>query len=122
MQKTIYRIQDKDGRGPFKPGFSHKWTEDRPDHMNLVPWALEFGNVLRGSIRGMSIGCGCTTVEQLKRWFTQSEYSKLLTFGYRAVKMDVGRVLGESNIQCVFERCKPLKEDVEPFDLYPPQP
>ena len=35
---TVYRVQDADGRGPFKPGFSHQWVEERADHENLLPW------------------------------------------------------------------------------------
>ena len=115
---TVFRIQDAEGRGPWKPGFSHVWVEDRPDHDNLVPWYLEFGDVTKWAIYGMALGTGCSTVAQLQRWFTPSEYSKLLGLGYRAVRMEVGRILAESDIQCVFERSKPLREDVEPIDLY----
>lgn len=31
-KRKIYRVQDADGRGPFKPGFSRKWVIDRDDH------------------------------------------------------------------------------------------
>lgn len=47
-----------------------------------------------------------------------NEYAKLRSFGYQSVKMEVGRILGQSNIQLVFERAKPLRVDVEPFELY----
>ena len=43
MSNEIYRVQDAQGRGPWKPGFSHRWVEDRPDHYNLPPWFVEFG-------------------------------------------------------------------------------
>jgi len=81
---------------------------------------MQFGNVLRRSIVGMSLGCGCRTLEQLRRWFTPTEYATLRRFGYCAVKMEAGRILAESDIQCVFERAKPLREGVEPVELYPP--
>jgi len=81
---------------------------------------MQFGNVLRLSIVGMNLGCGCRTLEQLRRWFTPTEYATLHRFGYCAVKMEVGRILAESDIQCVFERAKPLREGVEPVELYPP--
>lgn len=87
--------------------------------MALVPWPAQFGNVLNRSIAGMSLGCGCRTLEQLRRWFTPTEYVKLRGFGYGAVKMEVGRVLAESDIQCVFERVKPLRDATEPVELYP---
>lgn len=114
----IYRIQDKKGRGPWKPGFSHTWVEDRADQEYLIPWFYEFGRVDLKALTGMNLGCGCMTKEQLKRWFTPTEYTRLLSCGYKAVQMEVVRILAESNIQCVFERAKPLKYDVTPFDLY----
>ena len=119
---AVFRVQDKDGRGPWKPGFSQRWVEDRPaeEYAALVPLPLQFGDVLRRSIVGMSLGCGCRTLEQLRRWFTPTEYATLRRFGYHAVKMEAGRILAESDIQCVFERAKPLREGVEPVELYPP--
>ncbi|AVR89055.1 hypothetical protein [Thauera aromatica] len=118
MTNIVYRIQDADGRGPWKLGFSRHWVEDRDDHDLLIPWYREFGRVDQRAIVGMHIGCGCRTEEQLRRWFTPTEYARLVEFGYRAVQMEVGRILAESNIQCVFERVRPLRWDVEPFALY----
>lgn len=117
---AIFRVQDKEGRGPWRPGFSHKWVEDRDDHDNLVPWLHEFGRVDGTAIYGMAIGCGCLTLDQLRRWFTESEYRTLQRYGYHAVKMQVGRVLAASELQCVFERAKPLRCDVERVELYSP--
>ena len=71
------------------------------------------------AITGMHLGCGCRTKEQLRRWFTSEEYAKLIQLGYNAVQMGVGRILAESNTQCVFERFKPLHKDIVTFDLYP---
>ncbi len=116
---TVYRIQDKDGRGPWKPGFSHRWVEDREDHDNLVPWPMEFGPVHKKIFTWESAGSGCQTIEQLRRWFTKSEYETLLSHGYRAVKMEVSRILAASDIQCVFTRSnKPLNCDFEVVSLY----
>lgn len=114
----IYRVQDKDGRGPWKPGLSRYWVEDRDDHQNLIPFYQQFPSALRGAITGMHVGCGCRTVEQLRRWFSPVEYGRLLMMGYRSVEMDVGRILGESDIQTLFERAMPLRIGVTPFDLY----
>jgi hypothetical protein len=114
----IYRVQDSDGRGPWKPGFSRLWVEVRPDHKNLIPWYQEFGRIDHFALTGMHLGCGCRTKEQLQRWFTPGEYAKLFLYGYQAVEMEVGRILAESDTQCVFERAKPLHKDVAIFDLY----
>ena len=115
---TIYRVQDKDGRGPWKPGFSRFWVEDRDDHDNLVPWYVEFGDVHRRAIVGMHMGCGCRSLEQLRRWFTATEYATLQLAGYQAVQMAADRILAESDIQCVFERAKPLHIGVDAVELY----
>lgn len=117
---VIFRVQDNNGRGPFKPGFSRQWVEERADHENLRPWYEEFGRVDQRAIVGMAVGCGCRELEQLRRWFTAIEYAELQKFGYCAVRMKVGRVLGESDIQCVFERAIPLHKDTEPVQLYAP--
>lgn len=119
MSETIVRVQDHEGRGPFRPGFTLKWSEDRPDLDNLIPWPLEFGLEIRNrALYGMKMGCGCRTVDQLRRWFTESEYRTLLGFGYHAVEMEVGTVLAESHLQLIFSRSKPLNVDVVPFELY----
>lgn len=112
MTNIIYRIQDKDGRGPWKPGFSVHWIEPREGRRRLVPWYAEFGDIHLQARDGMHIGCACTSVDQLRLWFFPSEYKKLISFGYRAVKMTVDRVLAQSDIQCVFERAKQLRKDV----------
>jgi hypothetical protein len=111
-------VQDLDGRGPWKPGFSRVWVKERDDHENLIPWYEEFGPVQDQVLYGESAGCGCLTLEQLRRWFTKNEYKKLRKHGYQAVKIQVNRIIAESDIQCVFGRAKPLHESVEVIRLY----
>ncbi len=114
----LYRVQDAAGRGPWRPGMGLLWIDERPDHDNLRPLFEEFPGVLRRHVVGMSLGCGCRTVAQLQRWFTPKEYRRLLGYGYQAVSMEVGRILGESAVQCVFERAKLLRDGATVFDLY----
>lgn len=114
---TVYRIQDADGRGPFKPGFSKRWVIERDDQENLMPWIIEMPNVLSLS-SGWPLGCGCRTIDQLKRWFTRKEYRKLVSLGYRAVQISGVRVLGESATQCVFECQTRLSEAGAEIKLY----
>lgn len=118
MNQIIYRIQDENGRGPFKPGFSKNWIQEREDHFNLVPWIYEFGPVHEDVMSHEVSGCGCKTIDQLKRWFNEDEYKTLLGYGYKSVKMSVDRVLAESNIQVFFANSRPLQEGVEVFELY----
>jgi len=115
---TIYRIQDLNGRGPFKPGFSQKWVQSRPDHENLIPYFEQFGPVHERILIGAYSGCGCQTLNQLRRWFSKKEYRKLKKFGYHAVKIDANRIIAKSDIQCVFVRAIPLNESIEIIKLY----
>jgi hypothetical protein len=116
---VVFRVQDRDGRGPWKPGFSQCWVEDRDDHDNLLPWYSEMGPVHKLGIVGMHQGTSCESLEQLRRWFTKSEYRTLRRYGYQAVQMDVGRILGKSETQLVFERAKPNNVGCRPVVLYP---
>lgn len=115
---TIYRIQDAEGRGPFRQGFSHKWVEPRVEHDDLIPWLVEFGRVDLNRTPGFHVGCGCLLVDQLRTWFTKSEVKTLRKFGYHAVRMDVDKLLAFGPRQCVFERAKPLAVDVETIKVY----
>lgn len=121
MMTRIFRVQDSEGRGPWRPGLSHKWSEERPEseYAALVPWMVEFKGKMKPHITGMRLGCGCLTHEQLRRWFTQGEYAKLLGYGYQSVSMIADRILAASDKQCVFQRARPLHEEVEVFSLYP---
>ena len=106
----VYRVQDADGRGPWKPGFSQVWFEDRTDeeYAALAPWPMEVLMEIRKAARGKSVGFACENLDQLRRWFTPSEYKTLLRYGYRAVKLEVDAVLARSETQCAFVRSKPL--------------
>jgi hypothetical protein len=114
----VYRIQDETGRGPWKPGFSHLWVEGREDLDNLIPWVMDLGNVIEKARWAMHLGCACESPEKLKRWFTKLEYERLLKYGYNAVEMEVDLILGQSEIQLVFERSIPLKQDFKIINLY----
>jgi hypothetical protein len=117
----IYRVQDQDGRGPWKPGFSNTWVEDHDEEWlkSRPAWWQEFGMApMHKAVSGMVFGSGCVSVEQLRHWFSPTEYQKLKGFGYQAVKLEVGRILAQSGIQVVFERARPLQEGAEPIELY----
>ena len=119
LNNIVFRIQDVEGRGPWKPGFSHKWVQDREDHENLLPWHIEFGRVTQYAYSWELIGCGCTSIEQLRRWFTDVEYCTLLSYGYQAVQITASRILAQSDTQCVFTTKIPFNKQFVIFDLYP---
>lgn len=112
--ETIYRVQhEKDGRGPYRPGLTWQWQEeDGPAH---PPIQLEFDvpSAWSQALTGQAVGCGFRTLEQLHRWFSPMELAKLTALGFRVVKLEVDRVLAESENQLIFCRSKPLAEDAE---------
>ncbi len=110
MSATIFRIQDKDGRGPFKPGFSARWVDE--DGPPMPPDIMqEFGrDVFRLVPHGMHAGCGFRTLGQLQLWLTAAEMKKLHDFGYRVVSMQVDKILVESANQTVFARKRALRK------------
>jgi hypothetical protein len=118
---VVYRVQDSDGRGPFKPGFSGSWIDaDIGDRDNLRAWPLEFGDGIVNQVRllvahGYHCGCACRDIETIKRWFTAAELERLKVLGYSIVKMRVDRILAESKDQLVFAREIPLRKHVIPI-------
>jgi hypothetical protein len=114
----IYRMQDIEGRGPFRPGFSHLWVEPRNDHGNLMPFFVEFGPSSLLEMRKFKYsGCGCKNPNQLRIWILESEYWTLMELGYYCAKMGA-TALFKSSIQCVFRRKYPLNKHFKRFDLY----
>lgn len=109
----VFRIQDADGRGPYKPGFSHVWCDD----FGAPPpptWMHEFPSVLRRmNDETAHYGTACRSIEQLRKWFTPTELCRLQLLGYHLVVMEVDRVLAESKNQLVFARRKPLNTDID---------
>ncbi len=109
---TVFRVQDADGRGPFRPGMTVRWidADDKPP-----TWMAEFGDDLidRLGAAGEVFGSGVRTLASLERWFNGVERMRLADLGYRLVSVPGCRVLAESENQVVFGRVRPLSEGVQ---------
>ena len=116
----MYRVQDVDGRGPFKPGLSKFWIIERPDHENLLPWTafVSRNELSRWHQRYRHLGCACRSIEELRRWFIPMEYETLLLMGYQAVKLLGCEVLWQDNTQCVIGRNKSFSSGAFPISLH----
>lgn len=123
MSATIFRVQDADGRGPFKPGFSRHWLNPSPSARDLLPpWMSEFGmGILRLAHPGDHIGCGCRSMEGLRRWFDDGELDRLRGYGYQVVSMSADRILAESVNQTVFARALPLRKGATVVRMLDPE-
>ena len=105
---TIYRIQDNEGRGPYKPGLSIRWMDPDSDQSSRPPFYFEFPRMDLSKLVPRRSGCGFRTLDQLLSWFTTREISALEKLGYSIVYMDAEEILAESSRQLVFTRSQPL--------------
>lgn len=111
----VFRVQDADGRGPFKPGFSATWADDVRD-FSMLPWFQEFGLYIleRAPPDVVYFGSACRTEAQLRKWFSDAELNRLFLSGHRVVQIEADAILAESAIQLVFGCRKPIRDCVKP--------
>jgi hypothetical protein len=114
MSELVCRIQDADGRGPYRPFFSHHWSEREggPD-----PFYLAFPQVMSQMAtiykeRGGSFGCAFRNIKQASAWFSPNEVLKLALLGYALCWIEVDEVLAENEDQLVVWSKAPLAASV----------
>lgn len=103
-------MQDRDGRGPYRPGLSERWSDNRAD--DLPPFYDELGVPIH-KVRdlftdGWHAGCGCSSKEQLRQWFSRAERRRLKLLGFREVEFRPDRIVAVTPTQVVFEHRTPL--------------
>lgn len=117
--QPLFRVQAADGRGPWRPGMSHLWTDET--RTSLPAGIVDaFGtDWLREIPRAWHAGCACRGMDGLRRWFTPVELKRLDGMGYKAVGMYADRIVRENDDQIIFARRLPLNEAavVVPWDL-----
>jgi hypothetical protein len=114
VSDLVCRIQDNEGRGPYRPGFSHIWSErqDGPD-----PVFIAFPSVMRivrkqVELNGGAVGCAFRNLSQARNWFSPNEILKLALYGYALVWMEPDKILAENDEQLVFWKAAPLRNSV----------
>lgn len=70
----------------------------------------EFGDIRDECGPDECMGCGCVSLEQLSKWFTDRELERLHGLGYRLVMIWADRIIAESTNQVVFTRKRPLAQ------------
>jgi hypothetical protein len=113
---SVYRVQDAEGRGPFRPGFSQVWLDDDIGirESRNRSWMEEFGADLieRLGLAGEYYGSAVRQRAELNDWFSRTEQRRLKHMGFHIVVMDADRILAESTIQVVFARKQPFNQGV----------
>jgi hypothetical protein len=110
----VYRVQDDDGRGPWRPGLSRYWIDEASDFA-ARPLETAVDLLRRAGVTlapGWHYGCACRSMEALLRWFTEVELGRLSRMGFALVRLDADRVVVESELQVVFARRRPLRVGV----------
>lgn len=107
----LIRMQDSDGRGPWKPNFSHKWISD--SNQRLGPPVFEdfpnFDKIVRKAHnQGKHIGCA-VRADKTKDWFLPDEIEVLRGYGYKFVDCSQCEVLAESEWQVIVASHIPFK-------------
>ncbi len=110
MTDVLWRIQDREGRGPFKPGMSDTWLDDKGH--SLPPFYIELGiephEIAFMVTPGFHAGCACRSRDDLHKWFSRTERRRLKRMGYFEVSFSPDRIIVETPTQVVFENAFPL--------------
>lgn len=108
FERRVFRVQDQDGRGPFRPGLSCRWRD--PDGNDFPPIQIEFGLEWCAEIpAGWHCGCAFRALPQMMAWFSPWECDRLDRLGYRLVALSGCRVLRESDHQLIVARERPFR-------------
>ena len=85
----LLRVQDRYGRGPFRPGLSKFWLDDSEKSLDLLPTVMDdFGEefyrvVGQACALGLHVGTAVEGWKMLDRWFTEKECFRLAVMGFR---------------------------------------
>jgi hypothetical protein len=114
---NVYRIQDYQGRGPFNPGFSNKWVDENKAYQPDAPIS-ELLKIKRIADKGLILAFACKSIDDLRKWISRSEYSKLKRMGYFAYSIDVDTIWELDN-QIICGRKRPYRKGCHVIELYP---
>lgn len=115
----ILRVQDGEGRGPYRPGLSHRWSAVEGP-LN-PPWWIETGEDVQAAHAripaGYHVGCGFRDYRQFHRWFTGAELRRLDRLGFRLVTLIPDIIIADTPTQIVFGCLAPLTKVVRSIKL-----
>jgi hypothetical protein len=118
MKTTVYRIQDAQGRGPFKPGFSNKWLDQNRSYYPDAPIS-ELIRIKRSADPELHLAFACLSVDDVKKWVSESEMAILKKHGYNVVSMEADKIWPLTD-QAIVGRKRQYRKGVSVIDIYPP--
>lgn len=107
----ILRFQDKEGRGPFRPGLPALWGDaegDSPptifdDFPDMIPKLAKYRE------KGLHLGCACVGMAGILAYFTGAEIGRLKNLGFNLHRAPHSTVIAQSQSQVLIAVPKPLK-------------
>ena len=108
----ILRVQDKQGRGPWRPGLSEKWVDAwRTEHLPPIyqEFPAFFALVNAAHREGLHIGCAARGRDGLLAWFSPMELLRLHDLGFSLVDASDCEVLAETPNQIIIGSRAPLR-------------
>ena len=123
--KPIVRVQDREGRGPWRPGFSWQWTDSGRQSLP-PPITTVMPNFRRAVMalhrEGFHIGCA-VRADRIDRWFTRAELAALQRLGFAIRDASKMRVVWENDDQVLVASRLPLALlPAPPSDIGHPAP
>lgn len=111
--QRLFRVQDREGRGPWRPGFSMGWIDPDKDDALCPPMTWEFPNwraaVDKAAARGLAhFGCCVSGIQGVHRWFTPVELTRLRAFGFHLVDATSLTPICEGRSQILAASVQPL--------------
>lgn len=112
MSAAVYRVQASDGRGPWRPGFSLRWIDAEAPVGRLSETIMDLMPIseLRSLPDDMNYGCACRSLQALCDWFTPIEITRLSALGFYPVRLNVDRIIVESQWQVLVGRVRPFSD------------
>ena len=112
----VCRIQDAEGRGPYRPGFSKYWVEDS-DIAPPAPIMAAFPRVMKVAHeivrhRGGAVGCAFRSLDKASAWFLPGEILTLAKYGYSLCWVRTDEILAENEDQLVIWSAIPFAKAV----------
>ena len=106
---TVYRIENKEGEGPYWEFGSYKWRsrdhngDDHPSPYEEDDDFIKRFNFYKREHSSSGIKFGCPNLKELRKWFNKRERRNLKDFGFFIYKFKVkSRLVGFTKKQCVF--------------------
>lgn len=107
--RKLIRVQDREGRGPWRPGFSSTWMDEctpmRGKPITSYPGAIKVAH--DASKAGMHIGCA-VYADEISTWFAPPDLFRLARLGFYVADASACEVIFIAPDQVLVASHRPL--------------